>query len=285
MLMTQKAARFSEREFSFTEQDFQKIRTLIYRRAGIALSDAKRDMVYSRIARRLRALQLQSFKAYLEHLQTAHDDAEWTEFTNALTTNLTAFFREAHHFPVLAEHLLQAARPVSIWCSAASSGEEPYTIAMAACEAFKTLRPPVAIIATDIDTNVLAKAERGIYPIERIEKLSAQRLKAFFQKGRSKQSGMARVRPELRSLITFKPLNLLASEWPIGGPFDAIFCRNVMIYFDKQTQAMILDRFVPLLKPGALLFGGHSENFLYSSKAFSLRGKTVYELKVSARGE
>ncbi|MGH8855514.1 MAG: CheR family methyltransferase, partial [Telluria sp.] len=173
--------------------------------------------------------------------------------------------------------------PIRIWCSAASTGEEPYSIAMTACEAFNTLTPKVEIVATDIDTNVLATGANGVYPMERVEKLSPERLKRFFQRGKGSNDGMARVRPELRHLVTFRQLNLLADGWPLEGQFDAIFCRNVMIYFDKDTQRKILARFVPLMKPHALLFAGHSENFLYVSDALRLRGKTVYELDQTAR--
>jgi len=264
--------------FDFTPRDFARVRELIYRQAGISLSESKQEMVYSRLARRLRARNMQSFAQYLDMLERDHDADEWQAFTNALTTNLTAFFREAHHFPILAEHLKQGRAPLSIWCSAASTGEEPYTIAMTACEAFGTLTPPVSIVATDIDTNVLATASNGIYPIERVEKLAQERLKRFFLRGKGERAGFVRVRPELRQLIDFRPLNLLAPTWPVSGPFDAIFCRNVMIYFDKPTQAKILERFVPLMKPDALLFAGHSENFMYATQAFRLRGRTVYEL-------
>lgn len=271
-------AGFGEREFAFTEQDFQKVRKLIYRHAGISLSDVKGDMVYSRLARRLRAVGMDSFAEYLAYLERVDDADEWQAFTNALTTNLTAFFREAHHFPILAEHLRRVKTPVSIWCSASSTGEEPYSIAMTACEAYGTLKPPVEIIATDIDTNVLTTAARGVYPMERVERLSDERRRKFFLRGTGANAGSVKVRDALRALVSFQPLNLLAAQWPVSGPFDAIFCRNVMIYFDKQTQTTILNRFAPLMKPDALLFGGHSENFLYATQAFRLRGKTVYEL-------
>lgn len=267
------------REFEFTAHDFSRVRKLIHQRAGISLSEAKSDMVYSRIGRRLRIVGNDSFKSYLDNLESQNDPNEWEAFTNALTTNLTSFFREEHHFPILAEHLVNLKKPVKIWCSAASTGEEPYTIAMTACEAFGTMRPPVEIIATDIDTNVLATATRGVYPYERVSKLSVERRRRFFQKGTGTYEGSVRVRNELRSLITFQQLNLLEEQWAIKEPFDAIFCRNVMIYFDKPTQSKILSRFVPLMKPHALLFAGHSENFLYVSNALHLRGKTVYELK------
>ena len=270
------------KEFDFTRRDFERVRALIHQRAGISLADSKQEMVYSRLARRLRATGIQSFTNYLDDLESGRMDREWESFTNALTTNLTSFFREAHHFPLLLEHLValrkKDTRPLTIWCSAASTGEEPYSIAMTACEAFNTLTPPVQIVATDIDTNVLSTASNGVYPMERVEKMAPERLRRFFLKGKGAHEGMARIRPELRSLVTFKQLNLLAERWPLEGQFDAIFCRNVMIYFDKPTQRTILGRFVPLMKPNALLFAGHSENFLYVSDALRLRGKTVYEL-------
>ncbi|SNS60441.1 MCP methyltransferase, CheR-type [Noviherbaspirillum humi] len=266
------------KEFDFTARDFERVRSLIYRRAGIALADSKQEMVYSRLARRLRATGIRSFQQYLDQLESHADSPEWEAFTNALTTNLTAFFREAHHFPILAEHARKKGGPLTVWCSASSTGEEPYSIAITLCEAFNSLTPPVQIIATDIDTNVLNTAAHGVYPFERVEKLEPERLRKFFLKGRGEQEGLVRVRPELRQLITFKQLNLLEGGWPVQGPFDAIFCRNVMIYFDKPTQGKILSRFAPLMKPDALLFAGHSENFLYVSNAFKLRGKTVYEL-------
>ncbi|MDO8961945.1 MAG: CheR family methyltransferase [Methylophilus sp.] len=268
-----------EREFEFTANDFARVRKLIYQHAGISLSDAKTDMVYSRIGRRLRAVGHDSFKQYLDELEQQQNPDEWEAFTNALTTNLTSFFREEHHFPILADHLVKLHKPIRIWCSAASTGEEPYTIAMTACEAFGTLKPPVEIYATDIDTNVLATASKGVYPYERVSKLSEKRRREFFQKGTGQNEGIVRVRNELRSLIRFSQLNLLDEQWPIKEPFDAIFCRNVMIYFDKPTQTKILSRFVPLMKPHSLLFAGHSENFLYVSNALQLLGKTVYQIK------
>jgi chemotaxis protein methyltransferase CheR len=267
------------KEFNFTSGDFERVRTLIYARAGISLADSKHEMVYSRLARRLRATGIASFGRYLDDLEAGRLGEEWESFTNALTTNLTSFFREAHHFPLLAEHIKKLREhPITIWCSASSTGEEPYSIAMTACEAFNTLSPPVHIVATDIDTNVLAVAANGVYGIDRLDKMAPERAKKFFLRGKGEQAGMVRVRPELRQLVTFRQLNLLADNWALQGQFDVIFCRNVMIYFDKATQRRILSRFVPLMKPHALLFAGHSENFLYVSESLKLRGKTVYEL-------
>jgi chemotaxis protein methyltransferase CheR len=234
-------------------------------------------MVYSRLARRLRALGYSTFEQYLAHLES-NDEAEWETFVNSLTTNLTSFFREAHHFEILTRHLRTLKqRPIRIWCSAASTGEEPYTLAMTACEAFDTLTPPVSIVASDIDTNVLATAEKGVYPMERVEKLSADRLRRFFLKGSGAQAGYVRVRPELQKLLSFTRINLLDARLPLQGPFDVMFCRNVMIYFDKPTQRTILQKFAPLLREDGLLFAGHSESFLHAADVFRSLGRTVYE--------
>lgn len=266
------------REFAFTSADFERVRKLIYGRAGISLSPNKHEMVYSRLGRRLRTLGLSHFSDYLTLLE--HGDAvEWEAFTNSLTTNLTAFFREEHHFPVLAE-LLQRNKgtgPISLWCSAASTGEEPYSMAMTAVEAFDTFKPPVKILATDIDTNVLMKARQGVYSIDRLEKVSQERKRRFFLRGKGASSGQVRVRDELRALIEYRPLNLLDASWSVRGPFHAIFCRNVMIYFDKPTQYDILRKFVPLLHPDGLLFAGHSESFHHAADLFRPCGKTVYQ--------
>ena len=267
------------REFHFTTNDFDRVSRLIYDHAGISLSATKEDMVYSRLARRLRVTGLASFNEYLALLDD-ENDAEWEAFVNALTTNLTSFFREAHHFPVLAEHVKKQREKhaVTLWCSASSTGEEPYSMAMTMVDLYQSYTPPVKILATDLDTNVLAKAEAGIYPLERLEKLPPDRVKRFFLKGTGSHAGQAIVRPELRNMITFRQLNLLDAPWPMRGPFDAIFCRNVMIYFDKQTQYQILQKFTPMLRPDGLLFAGHSESFHHAADLFKLRGKTVYEL-------
>ena len=268
----------ADKEFTFNSKDFDRVRDLIYKKAGISLADSKQEMVYSRLARRLRATGINSFSIYLDSLERGTSESEWEAFTNALTTNLTSFFREEHHFPILAEHVKNRKEPINVWCSASSTGEEPYSIAMTLCEVFGTLKPPVQVVATDIDTNVLATASKGVYNIDRLDKMSQERISRFFLRGKGAQEGMARVRPELRELISFKHLNLLEDGWALNSPFDAIFCRNVMIYFDKPTQGSILKKFVPLMKKDGLLFAGHSENFLYVSDDFKLRGKTVYEL-------
>ncbi len=264
------------REFEFTDRDFDKIRKLIYAHAGISLSDQKADMVYSRLARRLRHYGDRKFSDYLSRLENSGED-EWELFVNALTTNLTSFFREAHHFDVLAQYLRKLQhRPIRIWCSAASTGEEPYSIAMSVCETFGTLTPPVSIVASDIDTNCLNTAKQGVYASERVEKLSKERLQQFFLKGTGGKEGYVRIRPELRKLIEYKRINLLDARYDVSGPFDVIFCRNVMIYFDKPTQYAILKRFHPLLNRDGLLLAGHSESFMHAADLFKTQGKTVY---------
>jgi chemotaxis protein methyltransferase CheR len=272
-----------QKEFLFTPADFERVRAMLYKHSGIKLNDSKMDMVYSRLTRRLRATGLKTFQEYLARVEKQRDE-EWETFINSLTTNLTAFFREPHHFPLLKTHALSLKkRPIRIWCSASSTGEEPYTLAMSMVEAFNTYKPPVEIIATDIDTNVLNKAQSGIYPIDRIEKLPQDTVKRFFLKGSGKNADNVKVRKELCDLISFRQLNLLDAKWPISGLFDVMFCRNVMIYFDKETQYKILKRFEPMLEPHGLLFAGHSESLHHASDLFKLRGQTVYELSEQAK--
>jgi chemotaxis protein methyltransferase CheR len=268
-----------EREFAFTTTDFERVRKLIYEHAGISLSPTKQDMVYSRLARRLRETRLKSFGEYLALLERGNK-LEWEKFVNSLTTNLTSFYREPHHFPILAEHLkrLQGRPQIKIWCSAASTGEEPYSIAMTVVEAFNSFNTPVSIIASDLDTNVLATAAKGSYGADRVDKVSPERLNRFFVKSSNAGEDMYTVRPELRRLISFQRLNLLEPNWSVRGPLDVLFCRNVMIYFDKPTQYKILKRFAPLMSENGLLFAGHSESFLHAADLFHSQGKTVYEL-------
>jgi chemotaxis protein methyltransferase CheR len=268
-----------DREFSFNATDFDRVRALIYQRAGISLHAGKQAMVYSRLSRRLRDTGYSSFATYLQWLETAHGDAaerEWQEFINCLTTNLTAFFREEHHFHMLAEALKpRVGKPTRIWCSAASTGEEPYSLAITAAEVMG-LSGPVKILASDIDTNVLAKAARGVYDAES-RGLDQRRLQQFFLRGKGANAGSIRVKPELTRMIEFRPFNLMNAQWSLGEPFDFVFCRNVMIYFDAPTQRRVLERIHAVMRPESLLFVGHSENFTDSKDLFRLRGKTVYE--------
>lgn len=259
----------------YTQDDFQRVRRLIHERAGIALGDSKVHLVYGRLMRRVRALGLQSIHEYLKTLDR-DGGPEWEAFTNALTTNLTAFFREAHHFDILRRHLAETAddgRTVKIWCAASSTGEEAWSIAMAAVEHYRTFSPPVLILASDVDTQVLAAGDSGVYPAQRIASLSRRHQRMFF---RREAEGLVRVVEPLRKLVRFQRVNLLDPNWPIRGPLDALFCRNVMIYFDKPTQRDLLRRFAPLLRSDGLLFVGHSESLTHSPDLFRACGQTVF---------
>ena len=266
-------------EFSFDARDFERVRALIYQRAGISLHTGKQAMVYSRLSRRLRETSHRSFASYLEWLEQSSGPAgeqEWQEFINCLTTNLTSFFREDHHFHALADDLkARAGRPLRIWCNAASTGEEPYTLAMTAVEALGA-NAQVKIVASDIDTKVLATAARAIYPADS-RGLSPERLRQHCLRGTGANAGKMRVKPELARMIEFRTLNLMDAHWSLGEPFDVVFCRNVMIYFDAATQRRVLAQIHTVMRPGSLLFVGHSENFTDSKQLFRLRGKTIYE--------
>lgn len=266
------------REFAWTGADFSRIKQLIYRHAGISLHDGKHAMVYSRISRRLRDTGHASFKSYLDWLENSNSDNEWQEFVNALTTNLTSFFRENHHFIELAR-LVKEGPPQhewKIWCSAASTGEEPYSIAMTMAD---NLGPggKFNIWASDIDTKVLDKAARGVYKLDGMKNVSTAQLQKYFLKGKGGNEGMARIKPELQKHIKFFTLNLIEEPWALKEQFDVVFCRNVMIYFDNTTQRQVLTRIHHVTKPKGTLFVGHAENFSDARNLFVLRGKTVYE--------
>lgn len=265
------------REFAWTDSDFSRVQDLIYQRAGISLHNGKHAMVYSRLSRRLRETGHQSFKDYLGFLEM-HDGPEWQEFVNALTTNLTSFFREQHHFEILAALLKSKPTdsPWRIWCSAASTGEEPYSIAMTAMESLSQLSK-FSLIASDIDSKVLAAAERGIYRLDGLKAIGETRLQRFFLRGKGVNEGTVRVKSELQNVIQFFNVNLISDDWPFSDSFNVVFCRNVMIYFDALTQRKVLERIHRVMAPGGLLFVGHAENFSESRDLFVLKGKTVYE--------
>lgn len=272
-----------EREFVFTDKDFRQIQNLVGRHTGISLSDAKRDLVYSRLARRLRALGLVHFKDYTRLLEDEHED-ELIQFTNAITTNLTSFFRENHHFEHLAKTALPeimkrnaSSRRIRIWSAGCSTGEEPYSLAMIVRETVpETQGWDVKILATDLDSNVLERAQNGLYTEERVNGISKSRLRKYFLKGRGENSEYVRVSQGLQELITFKQLNLM-HEWPLKGPFDIIFCRNVVIYFDKPTQKILFERYAEILHPEGYLYVGHSESLYRVTKRFELIGNTIYK--------
>jgi chemotaxis protein methyltransferase CheR len=274
-------------DFTLTDDDFNRIRALVREHTGISLSEAKRQLVYGRLSRRLRTLQLSSFAEYIAVLEKS-PEGEIEEFTNAITTNLTSFFRESHHFDYLASEVLprvvadsDGTRRMRLWCCAASTGEEPYSIAIVLREAQKLLNGfDVKLLATDLDSAVLATGAAGVYNDERLKGMSPARMSRFFQPGTGANIGKYRVHEELRKLITFKQLNLM-HEWPVRGPFEVIFCRNVIIYFDKETQRALFARMAELQRPGDILFLGHSESLYKVSDKYDLIGRTVYRRNAS----
>jgi chemotaxis protein methyltransferase CheR len=271
------------REYEYTEKEFIQLQELVRRHCGINLSAEKQDIVYGRLSRRLRALELGSFSEYCRMIEAGHED-ELEHFTNALTTNLTAFFREQHHFEYLREVALPElmernarSRRLRIWSAGCSTGEEPYSIAMTLLEAMPQIEKwDVRILATDVDTNVINTAISGIYAGEKVNEVPAQCLKSWFQKGKGGRQGVVRVAPAVRNLVSFRRLNLI-HEWPMKGLFDIIFCRNVVIYFDKPTQQQLFDRFADILAPGGHLFIGHSESLYKICDRFKLIGRTIYK--------
>lgn len=265
-----------------SDDDFKYVCQFTYKSAGIVLNDSKREMVYRRFMRIIRDRKLPSFSAYCQLLRN-NPEQERHYFVNAITTNLTSFFREQHHFDYLQSHeyprLLESKlkKRLRIWSSASSSGEEPYSIAISLLEAFgdKVNQWDAKILATDIDSNVLAKGQAGVYPEQAIDELPIGIKKQYFQKGKGELSKQVRVNDELRKLITFNQLNLLGS-WPMKGPFDIIFCRNVIIYFDKETQSELFKRYYHMLAPGGLLILGHSENLGRFQQYFENVGRTIF---------
>jgi chemotaxis protein methyltransferase CheR len=248
---------------------------------GIALAASKKELVYGRLARRLRKLKLTSFGEYCTLLESG-DGTELQELTNAMTTNLTSFFRENYHFEQLAAEALPqlakyraATRRVRLWSAGCSTGEEPYSIAMVVREALPLFAGwDVRLLATDIDSKVVETAAAAIYSAERLRGISPQRLSRWF-KSCDEGARHYEAAQDLRSLITFRQLNLLHA-WPVKGPFDVVFCRNVTIYFDKETQRELFERLAKLQEPGAWLFIGHSENLFNVTQRYKSVGRTVY---------
>ncbi len=271
------------KEFEFRQSDFNQIKKQVFDITGISLNDGKKDMVYGRLSRRIRDLGLADFKAYCD-LVAQPDSEELSNFINAITTNLTSFFREEHHFKFLVETALpdimkknKETRRIRIWSAGCSTGEEAYSLAIVLKETLPRKHNwDIKILATDLDTNVLAKAGSGIYSLDRINGLAVSRQKKWFQRGTGNQAGFVKVSDEIKSLISFKPLNLM-TEWPMKGPFDIIFCRNVVIYFDKPTQRVLFKRYAELLSENRYLFVGHSESLYKVSTQFKLIGNTIYQ--------
>ncbi len=270
-----------QREFVYTRADFEVLRNISNQHTGILVPDDKFDMFYGRLSKRVRALGLNNFHEYCQYLQDRPDE-EFTTFINAITTNLTSFFREGHHFDLLAKEVLPelldknaSRRRLRIWSAGCSTGEEPYSLAMTVLENVPE-HWDVKILATDLDTNVLNTAASGIYTQEGVNGIPRDRLKRFFKRGKGPQQDKARVNPEARQLIHFRQLNLM-TEWPMSGQFDFIFCRNVLIYFDQETKTTLARRYAEQLREKGWLFIGHSESLHTLDTPFKLIGKTVYQ--------
>jgi len=270
-----------DREFLFTEKDFNFLRKVANDYSGITVSDDKYDMYYARIAKRVRKLGLSNFADYCSYLKKNHDK-EFTDFINSITTNLTSFFRENYHFEYLENQIIPeykkkhaAKKSYRVWCAAASTGEEPYSIAITLAENFNQNNWKIDFLATDIDSDVLNTARNGVYEAQRIANLSKTRKTRWFRKGSGENKGVVRVDEQLRNMISFKRLNLI-QEWPIKKKFDLIFCRNVFIYFDGPTKEMILERFYDLLNDDGYLILGHSESIHSMNNDYVTTGHTIY---------
>lgn len=276
-----------ERSFRLTDKEFHFLCQFVYQVAGIVLNDSKREMVYRRLTRIIRERKLSSFSEYCQILKD-NTEREKDYFINAITTNLTSFFREQHHFDYLMATELprlldknKVTKRIRIWSSASSTGEEPYSIATTVHEVCKNYLSSwdIKILATDIDSDVLAKGKAGVYDERRIEDIPEKYKKEYFSKGIGENASKVKVDNRLKNLLTFKQLNLL-HEWPMKGPFDIIFCRNVIIYFDKPTQQDLFERYYELLVPGGLLILGHSENLGSYQKYFENVGRTIFRKPV-----
>ncbi len=277
------AAMGEEKEFHFTDKDFSQIRSFVKQKTGINLSEGKRTMIYSRLVRRLRQLDLRKFSDYLAIVRD-DNSGELVNFINAVTTNLTAFFREPHHFEYLKKTVIPrlleknaTTRRMRIWSAGCSTGEEPYSLAMTLLSSISDIDSwDVKLLATDLDTNVLQHASNGVYEQQRVEGIDSGLLRRYFLKGRGEHVGSMRVADRVRQLITFKQLNLMEA-WPMKGPFDFIFCRNVVIYFDKDTQRQLVSRYADLTAADGHLFLGHSESLFKVSDRYKLIGQTIYQ--------
>lgn len=271
------------REFEFTNTDFERIRQFVSEHTGIVLTEKKKDMVYGRLSKRVRSGGFGSYSAFIDALDGGNEE-EREFMINAITTNLTGFFRENHHFEFLKNtiipHLVKIKgnkKQLRIWSAGCSTGEEPYSIAITLKESLPGLDDwDIKILATDLDANVIAQGKSGIYRHDRIAGLDEKRIKRWFKRGSGDNAGMVKISPELQKIITFKRLNLL-HEWPMAGPFDLMFCRNVVIYFDTETQRCLFDRYANLLADDAFLFIGHSETLFNVSSRFESLGQTIYK--------
>ncbi len=271
-----------ESNFEFTDKDFNQLREFTYKLTGISLADHKRDLVYGRLTKRLRAHGLLRFKDYYAILQDSKSP-EIEHFTNAITTNLTSFFRENHHFDYLKNTIVpelekrhRENRRIRIWSAGCSTGEEVYSIAMTLRESMPSIDSmDLRLLATDLDSNVVRHGAAGVYSDARVEGMDKSRVKRWFTRGSGGHAGKVKVHDDLRKMVVFKQLNLM-KPWPMKGQFDVIFCRNVVIYFDKETQRVLFDRYANIMPTGSALFIGHSETLHNVTDRFELTGRTIY---------
>lgn len=271
----------TEHEFDFNEQDFARVKKMVYDFAGIDLNDSKKSLVYNRLSKRIRFLGLSSFKAYLDYV-VEQGESEFVHLINAITTNLTFFFRENHHFEYLADTVIpklikenQKTKKIRIWSAGCSTGEEPYSLAIVLKETVPA-DWDARVIATDLDTNVVETGQAGVYKDDRLKGVSESRKKRWFLKGTGSMQGWIKVKPELQEIIDFGQINLM-NDWPIKEKLDVIFCRNVVIYFDKPTQSKLFDRYANQMADSGYLFVGHSESLYKVCNRFELLGKTIYQ--------
>lgn len=271
------------REYKFSDRQFHQFQELIMEHTSIKMPLEKKELLYGRLTRRIRALGLKGFEDYLRLVQSG-DPVEMESFINSVTTNLTSFFREKHHFDHLRDEVIPRLRKanadtrrIRIWSAGCSTGEEPYSIAMTLMEAMPDIYEwDVKILATDIDSQVLATGQRGIYRADRVDGIPRHLAKEWVYKGKGSNKGHVRMSPDLQEFISFKQLNLLG-DWPVKGPMDVVFCRNVVIYFDVETQRVLFKKFSNVLPEHGHMYIGHSETLLKISEDFDLLGKTIYQ--------
>ena len=271
----------NQREFEYTREDFDVLRKISNDHSGILVPDDKFDMFYSRLSKRVRMHGLENFKQYCQYLKN-NPEQEFTEFINAVTTNLTSFFREKHHFEYLKNTVIpevlkrnSTSKKIRVWSAGCSTGEEPYSLAMTLLENIPS-GWEIKILATDLDTNVLQTAAKGVYTSDRTSDLPADTLKRWFKRGTGKNANKVKMSKDLQAIIHFKQLNLM-KQWPIKHYFDFIFCRNVLIYFDRETKEHLAQRYGGLLTTGSYLFIGHSESLHQLDTGFDLIGNTIYK--------
>ncbi len=270
--------------FDITDKEFQKFREMIYDQTGIDLSERKKRLVIARLSRRLRALNLSSFTEYYDFLTSSEDSqTELVHLINRITTNKTDFFREKHHFDFLSNELFpviigaaekSGQKRLRIWSAGCSSGEEPYTLAMTVHNSFKNLRGwDIKILATDLDTDILSRAAAGVYPTQTVAPIPPEYLRSYFRQTREGYE----VVPELKNMIAFRKLNFMSPSFPMKRPFDIIFCRNVIIYFDAETKATLMGKFHHHLKDNGYMFIGHSESLMGMKDKFKYMKNTIYQ--------